>query len=226
MAARRGPTRLAGQTRRPTSCRGRRAARARRSPAGLHHDGDDRPGRARPVRLPAAADRPVPETSTSRSSPCRRSIPARARRRWSARSRGGWRRRSTRCRASTRSRSMSLEGVSQVIVQFELGRDVDQAAQDMRDKVDAIRREPAGETSSRRSSRSSTRPTSRSSRWRCRPTDADRRLTQLADEAVRRRIEAVPGVGNVQVIGRPAAPGARVSCCPTGCRRRASVSTT
>ena len=37
--------------------------------------------------------------------------------------------------------SVSLEGVSQVIVEFQLGRDVDAAAQDLRSKIDAIRRE-------------------------------------------------------------------------------------
>src|SRR5207237_3458844 len=37
--------------------------------------------------------------------------------------------------------SVSLEGVSQVIVEFELGRKVDDAAQDLRSKLDGIRRD-------------------------------------------------------------------------------------
>src|SRR5688500_17908863 len=37
--------------------------------------------------------------------------------------------------------SVTLEGVSQVIVEFDLGRDVDQAAQDIRTKIDGIRRD-------------------------------------------------------------------------------------
>ena len=37
--------------------------------------------------------------------------------------------------------SVSLEGVSQVVVEFDLGRDGDQAAQDVRAKIDAVRRE-------------------------------------------------------------------------------------
>src|SRR5215208_5784110 len=37
--------------------------------------------------------------------------------------------------------SVSLEGVSQVIVEFELGRDIDVAAQDIRTKIEGIRRE-------------------------------------------------------------------------------------
>src|SRR5690242_20211013 len=37
--------------------------------------------------------------------------------------------------------SVSLEGVSQVIVEFDLGRDVDAAAQDIRAKIETIRRD-------------------------------------------------------------------------------------
>src|SRR5690606_38672644 len=37
--------------------------------------------------------------------------------------------------------SISLEGVSQVIVEFDLGRDGDLAAQDVRAKIDQVRRE-------------------------------------------------------------------------------------
>jgi len=37
--------------------------------------------------------------------------------------------------------SVSLEGVSQIVVEFELERDGDQAAQDIRAKIDAVRRE-------------------------------------------------------------------------------------
>src|SRR5690606_27150261 len=36
--------------------------------------------------------------------------------------------------------SVSLEGVSQIIIEFDLGRDVDIAAQDIRAKIDAVRR--------------------------------------------------------------------------------------
>src|SRR5687768_18072328 len=37
--------------------------------------------------------------------------------------------------------SISLEGVSQVIVEFDLGVDVDVASQDIRAKIEAVRRE-------------------------------------------------------------------------------------
>src|ERR1700741_1498744 len=37
--------------------------------------------------------------------------------------------------------SISLEGVSQIVVEFDLGRDVDVASQDIRAKIEGIRRE-------------------------------------------------------------------------------------
>ena len=97
--------------------------------------------------------------------------------------------------------SMSLESVSQVVVQFELGRNVDQAAQDIRGKVDIVRRSlPANMQPPivQKFDPSDTPIVSLA-------LSADQmpivRLTQLANEVVRRRIEAVPGVGNVQVTG-------------------------
>jgi HAE1 family hydrophobic/amphiphilic exporter-1 len=97
--------------------------------------------------------------------------------------------------------STTLEGVSLVIVEFDLGRDGDQASQDIRARIDAVRRElptdieppvvqkfdPAAEpiVSLALSSQSMSVP----------------ELTTLADETVRRRLEAVSGVGQVQVAG-------------------------
>ncbi len=97
--------------------------------------------------------------------------------------------------------SVSLEGVSQVIVEFELGRNVDAAAQDLRSKLDGIRRnlpddidpplvqklDPAAQPIiSLALSSTSLQPV---------------QLTTLAEETIRRRLEAVPGVGDVQVSG-------------------------
>jgi len=97
--------------------------------------------------------------------------------------------------------SVSLEGVSQVIVEFELGRKVDDAAQDLRSKLDGIRRDlpqdidppivqkldPAAQPIlSLALSSGAITPV---------------QLTILADETIRRRLEAVPGVGDVQVTG-------------------------
>jgi HAE1 family hydrophobic/amphiphilic exporter-1 len=97
--------------------------------------------------------------------------------------------------------SVTLEGVSQVIVEFELGRDVDAASQDIRSKIEAIRRDlpedidppvvqkfdPAAQPIISLALASNTMPL------------VD--LTALADEGVRRRLEAVSGVGEVRVAG-------------------------
>src|SRR3990172_160496 len=97
--------------------------------------------------------------------------------------------------------SLSLEGVSQVIVEFDLGRDGDQAAQDVRSKIDVIRRQlptdieapvvqkwdPAAEPIISLALSSTTMGVAQ--------------LTRLADEDVRRRVESVNGVGNVQLAG-------------------------
>jgi HAE1 family hydrophobic/amphiphilic exporter-1 len=96
--------------------------------------------------------------------------------------------------------SISAEGVSQVIISFELEKDADVAAQEVRDRVNTILRDL--------------------------PRDADppviakidpdaipvlsvavsaplpiRDVTEFADKTLRRRIESVLGVGQVQLIG-------------------------
>ncbi len=97
--------------------------------------------------------------------------------------------------------SISLEGVSQVIVEFDLSRSSDLGAQDLRSKIEAIRREL--------------------------PTDIDPpivqkfdpaalpiislalssdqtplvQLTSIADEDIRRALESVRGVGEVRLAG-------------------------
>ncbi|MCG6926857.1 MAG: efflux RND transporter permease subunit [Acidobacteria bacterium] len=96
--------------------------------------------------------------------------------------------------------SVSAEGVSQVVVSFELEKDADVAAQEVRDRVNTILRDL--------------------------PRDADppviakidpdaipvlsvavsaplpiREVTEFADKTLRRRIESVFGVGQVQLIG-------------------------
>ena len=97
--------------------------------------------------------------------------------------------------------STTLEGVSQVIVEFELGIDVDQAALDIRSKIEAIRRElpaemeapvvqkfdPSAEPILSLALSSATAPLGE--------------LTTLADESLRRRLEAVRGVGEVRIAG-------------------------
>ncbi|MBA4072370.1 MAG: AcrB/AcrD/AcrF family protein [Gemmatimonas sp.] len=97
--------------------------------------------------------------------------------------------------------SVSLEGVSQVIIEFQLSRHVDAAAQDIRSKVDGVRRElPAGVEP----------PVVQKIDFGAMPvislalSNPDVplvRLTSLADEVIRRRLESVPGVGEVRISG-------------------------
>jgi hydrophobic/amphiphilic exporter-1 (mainly G- bacteria), HAE1 family len=97
--------------------------------------------------------------------------------------------------------SISLEGVSQVVIEFDLGRDGDQAAQDVRAKIDAVRRDLPVEMEA---------PVVQKFDPAAQPILSlslsagaldVARLTRLADETVRRRLEAVSGVGQVQIAG-------------------------
>jgi HAE1 family hydrophobic/amphiphilic exporter-1 len=97
--------------------------------------------------------------------------------------------------------STSLEGVSLVVVEFDLKRDGDAAAQDIRTKIDAVRRDlptdiepplvqkfdPAAMPIMSLSLSSKAMPI------------VD--LTTLADETVRRRLESISGVGEVRITG-------------------------
>ncbi len=97
--------------------------------------------------------------------------------------------------------SVSLEGVSQVVVEFDLGRDVDVAAQDVRTKIETIRRDlpedidppvvqkldPGAQPILSLALSSRTLPLVE--------------LTTLADEDVRRQLESVSGVGEVRLAG-------------------------
>ncbi|MEP0548159.1 MAG: efflux RND transporter permease subunit [Rhodothermales bacterium] len=97
--------------------------------------------------------------------------------------------------------SVSLEGVSVITVEFELGTDVDEASQDVRAKIDAVRRDlpadieqpvvqkfdPSAEPIVSLAVSSTTLPISD--------------LTTMADEDIRRTLESVQGVGEVQIAG-------------------------
>src|SRR5688500_2052040 len=97
--------------------------------------------------------------------------------------------------------SISLEGVSQVIVEFDLGRNVDAASQDIRTKIEGIRRDlpedidpplvqkfdPASMPIISLAISSEKLPIVQ--------------LTSLADEQVRRKLESVRGVGEVRIAG-------------------------
>lgn len=97
--------------------------------------------------------------------------------------------------------SVSLEGVSQVIIEFDLSRDGDIAAQDIRSKLETIRRDlpddidppivqkldPGAEAIMSIAISSKTLPLVA--------------LTTLADEDIRRQLESVSGVGEVRLAG-------------------------
>ncbi|HET7623414.1 MAG TPA: efflux RND transporter permease subunit [Gemmatimonadaceae bacterium] len=97
--------------------------------------------------------------------------------------------------------SVSLEGVSQVIVEFDLDRNVDAAAADIRAKIETIRRDlpedidppivekfdPASLPIVSLALSSNSMPLVN--------------LTSLADETIRRRLENVRGVGEVRIAG-------------------------
>ncbi|MSR22785.1 MAG: efflux RND transporter permease subunit [Gemmatimonadetes bacterium] len=96
--------------------------------------------------------------------------------------------------------SVSLEGISQVIVEFELGRDGDQAAQDMRGKIETVRRTLPGDIEP---------PVVQTFDFSAAPILSLAlsstvltlpELTTLAED-VATRLEAVSGVGQVQVAG-------------------------
>src|SRR5450759_449878 len=97
--------------------------------------------------------------------------------------------------------SVSLEGVSQVIVEFELTRPVDVAAQDLRSKIDGIRRNlPVGvDPPVVQKLDLSAAPII--SLALSNPNVPLVRRTALAGETIRRRRESVPGVGEVRLSG-------------------------
>jgi hydrophobic/amphiphilic exporter-1 (mainly G- bacteria), HAE1 family len=97
--------------------------------------------------------------------------------------------------------SVSLEGVSQVIVEFDLERDVDVAAQDVRTKIETIRRDLPEDIDP---------PVVQKLDPGAQPIislalSSERLplvgLTTLADEDVRRQLESVSGVGEVRLAG-------------------------
>jgi len=97
-------------------------------------------------------------------------------------------------------RSESLEGLCQVFIEFELEVDVDVASQDVRDKVSSVRGDlppeidpPVVEKFDLDSSPILAVVLSGES--------PIRELSEYADEVIKQRIEGIPGVGNVRLVG-------------------------
>ncbi|MBI4501398.1 MAG: efflux RND transporter permease subunit [Gemmatimonadetes bacterium] len=97
--------------------------------------------------------------------------------------------------------STSTEGFSMIFVQFNLGTKVMDAQADVRAKIDGIRLDLPKDIDPPIISRADPSQQAimslsvRGEGWRL------RELTQLADEVISRRIENIPGVGNVAVVG-------------------------
>ena len=97
--------------------------------------------------------------------------------------------------------SVSLEGVSQVIIEFELERDVDVASQDVRTKIESIRRDLPEDIDPPLVQKLDPGAQPIISLALSSEQVSLVELTTLADEAVRRQLESVSGVGEVRIAG-------------------------
>ncbi len=97
--------------------------------------------------------------------------------------------------------SVSLEGVSQVIVEFELNRKIDDAAQDLRTKIELIRRDLPTDIEPPVIQKFDPADMPIISLGLSSTTVPIPELTVLADEGIRRELESVTGVGEVRLTG-------------------------
>src|SRR5918999_1213461 len=97
-------------------------------------------------------------------------------------------------------RSTSVEGVSQVFVQFLLDKDVDVAAQEIRDKVSLIRGDlpETAEDPVIIKLDTDAAPVLRIAVSANKPL---REVTDIADKEIKERIESINGVGQVEILG-------------------------
>jgi HAE1 family hydrophobic/amphiphilic exporter-1 len=97
--------------------------------------------------------------------------------------------------------SNSLEGVSSIIVEFDLERNGDLAAQDVRARIDQVRRELPQDIEAPVVLKFDPAAQPILSLALSSGTMSVPELTTLADETIRRRLESVSGVGQVQIAG-------------------------
>jgi HAE1 family hydrophobic/amphiphilic exporter-1 len=97
--------------------------------------------------------------------------------------------------------SNSLEGVSSIIVEFDLARNGDLAAQDIRARIDQVRRELPQDIEAPVVLKFDPAAQPILSLALSSGTMSVPELTTLADETIRRRLESVSGVGQVQIAG-------------------------
>ncbi|MSR36626.1 MAG: efflux RND transporter permease subunit [Gemmatimonadetes bacterium] len=97
--------------------------------------------------------------------------------------------------------SVSLEGVSLVTVEFDLGTSIDQGAEDIRSKIEGARRELPTDIESPVVQKFGVSDQPIMSLALSSATTGIPDLTLLADEQIRRAFESVPGVGEVRITG-------------------------
>ena len=97
--------------------------------------------------------------------------------------------------------SRSFEGSSLVLVEFELSVNADQAAQDVRDKVAAVKTQFRKEVKEPKILRFDPSDRPIVSLSVIGPSQDLRELTTLADQVIKRRLENVRGVGSVTLVG-------------------------
>ena len=97
-------------------------------------------------------------------------------------------------------RSQSLEGITQVFVEFELDEDVNIKAQDVRDKVSLIRQDLPNEIEEPTVEKLDLDSAPIMSILIAGPKSITQ-LTRTADERIKPMIETIRGVGNVQMVG-------------------------
>lgn len=97
-------------------------------------------------------------------------------------------------------RSVNGEGSSFVIATFDLNRDIDAAAQDVRDRVSTVLRDLPRDIDPPIVAKFDVDQTPILSLALSGPRSA-RELTEIADKIIKRHLERVPGVGDVNVVG-------------------------
>ena len=97
-------------------------------------------------------------------------------------------------------RSTSTEGVSQVFVQFLLEKDVDVAAQEVRDKVNLIVGD-LPETAEDPVIQKLDTDAAPVLRLAVSSSRSLREVTDIADKQIKERVETISGVGNVEIVG-------------------------
>ncbi len=97
-------------------------------------------------------------------------------------------------------RSVNLEGVTQVIVEFQLEVSAERAVQDIRDKISEIERDLPDAAEPPLIQKFDTGAAPVAGIALSGPL-GPKRLTELADDVVKERVQRVPGVGGVDLVG-------------------------